>query len=160
MKSPELQDEEQPKLKITEVFMRWDYEWIEITNISDKDFSWKLSLSWVKKSVYETKKINIPAYTSVIISDKWDTGIVNKDNIVISDAGLVMSDTNGLSIQLSYSSWFIDDFAVSESTVSWNKNKTPRPSFQKIYNDGEREIQATTAEDSFNITWNFIANPW
>ena len=120
MKSPELQDEEQPKLKITEVFMRWDYEWIEITNISDKDFSWKLSLSWVKKSVYETKKINIPAYTSVIISDKWDTGIVNKDNIVISDAGLVMSDTNGLSIQLSYSSWFIDDFAVSEYTVSWN----------------------------------------
>jgi hypothetical protein len=48
----------------------------------------------------------------------------------------------------------IDSFSVDEDTVNKNhvSSGKPRPSFQKIYNDGEREIQATTAEDSFNIT--------
>jgi len=35
-----------PNLIISEVYRLWTTERIEITNISDEDFSWKLSLSW------------------------------------------------------------------------------------------------------------------
>lgn len=157
-KVSEVQNSDLPNLKITEVFRLWDYEWIEITNLWDVTFTWKINLSWVKKSVYETKKISIPAYSSVIVGDKDEIWIENKDIIVINKAQFTINDSSALYIEMQYSWNVIDSFEVDENTVIQNKNKTPRPSFQKIYNDW-REVQITTTWDIYNISW-FVANPW
>ena len=161
----ELQNENLPKLKITEVYRLWSTERIEITNISDEEFSWKVSFLWVKQkwNIYETKKISIPAYSSVIISDKLEIWTENDDIIVINNAQLTIDDASALNIELQYSWNLIDSFEVDGSKVDaeqkkYKDDKNYNPSFQKIYNDG-REVQITTTWDIYNISWS-IANPW
>ena len=157
----ELQENlELPNLIISEVYRLWTTERIEITNISDKNFSWKLSLSWAKSSLY-TKNLDIPSYTSIILADKEDIWLLNDENLVVNNAWFNIADSDEILISLTYSWNEIDTFNVDKSTVSNNQIPTskPRPTFQKIYNNW-RETQITTELDSHNITWNFIANPW
>jgi len=157
----ELQENlELPNLIISEVYRLWTTERIEITNISDEKFSWKLSLSWVKSSLY-TKNLDIPSYTSIILADKEDIWLLNDENLVVNNAWFNIADSDEILISLIYSWNEIDTFNVDKSTVSNNQIPTskPRPTFQKIYNNW-RETQITTELDSHNITWNFIANPW
>jgi len=149
-----------PNLKITEVFQLWSTERIEITNISDENFSWKLSLSWAKSSLY-TKNLNIPSYASIILADKVEISLINDENLAVNNAWFNIADSDEISISLIFSWIEIDTFNVDKSVVSNNQIPTskPRPTFQKIY-DNWREVQITTQSDSYNITWNFIANPW
>ena len=83
--SPQTEWQDLPNLKITEVYRLWSTEWIEITNLSDKDFSWKLSLSWAKSSLY-SKNLDIPSYTSVILADKGEIWLINNENLVVNNA--------------------------------------------------------------------------
>lgn len=149
-----------PNLIISEVYRLWTTERIEITNLSDEDFSWKISLSWAKSSLY-TKNLDIPSYASIIIADKTEIWLINDEILVVNNAWFNITDSDEILISLIYSWNEIDTFVVDKSVVSNNQIPTskPRPTFQKIYNSW-REIQITTTEDTFNITWNFIANPW
>jgi len=158
----ELQSENLPKLKITEVYRLWGTERIEITNISDEEFLWKLEFIWVKSGTYNTN-LNISAYSSVIVSDNWKTWIIDESVIKKSNAWLGFGDNSGIYIELQYSWNLVDSFEVDESKVDaeqkkYKKDKNYNPSFQKIY-DKEREVQITTTWDIYNISW-FIANPW
>ena len=156
----ESQNIDLPNLIISEVYRLWTTEWIEITNLSDKDFSWKISLSWAKSSLY-TKILDIPAYTSIILADKAEIWLINDEILSVNNAWFNIADSEWVSISLIYSWVEIDTFNVEKSVVGNNQIPTskPRPSFQKIYNDW-REIQITTEQDIYNITWNYIANPW
>ena len=158
----ELQNEELPKLKITEVYRLWGTERIEITNISDEEFLWNLEFIWVKSGTYNVN-LNISAYSSAIISDNWKTWIIDENVIKKSSAWLGFGDNSGIYIELQYSWNLVDSFEVDESKVDaeqkkYKKDKNYNPSFQKIYNDG-REVEITTTWDIYNISW-FIANPW
>ncbi len=156
----ELQNIDTPNLIISEIYRLWTTERIEITNLSNKDFSWKLSLSWAKSSLY-TKNLNISAYSSIILADKTEIWLINDEILSVNNAWFNIADSDEISVSLIYSWIEIDTFNVEKSTVSNNQIPTnkPRPTFQRIY-DNWREIQITTTDDTFNITWNFIANPW
>ena len=156
----ELQDIDLPDLIISEIYRLWTTERIEITNLSDNDFSWKLSLSWAKSSLY-TKNLDIPSYSSIILADKAEIWLVNDEFLSVNNAWFNIADSDEISVSLIYSWIEIDTFNVDKSIVSNNQIPTSksRPTFQKIYNNW-REIQVTTESDSYNITWNFIANPW
>ena len=149
-----------PNLIISEVYRLWTTERIEITNLSDEDFSWKLSLSWSKSSLY-TKNLDIPSYASIILADKAKIWLINDEILAVNNAWFNIADSDEISVSLIYSLNEIDTFNVDKSVVSNNQIPTskPRPTFQKIY-DNWREVQITTQSDSYNITWNFIANPW
>ena len=71
----ELQSEEIPKLKITEVFRLWNKERIEVTNLSYEKFSWELIFSWANSKSENHPKITaeIPWYTSVIFWNCLDS---------------------------------------------------------------------------------------
>ena len=149
-----------PNLIISEIYRLWTTERIEITNLSDNNFSWKLSISWAKSSLY-TKNLDIPSYSSIILADKQEIWLINNENLSVNNAWFNIADSDEISVSLIYSWIEIDTFNVEKSEVSDNQipaNKL-RPTFQKLYNNW-REIQITTTEDIFNITWNFIANPW
>ena len=162
LKISEIEDWYTPNLKITEVYRLSNDEWIEITNISDKDFSWKINLSWVKSSEYK-KTVNIPAYSSIILSDKSDIGLIDDSILAVnaSNSTFNIVDSNGIWISLIYSWVEIDTFNVDQSIVI--NNQVPasklRPSFQKVYNGNRDNIQITTIWDIYNISW-FVANPW
>ena len=156
----ELQSIDLPNLIISEVYWLWNTERIEITNLSNEDFSWKLTFSWVKSSLY-TKNLNISSYSSIILADKTEIWLINDEILSVNNAWFNIVDSEEISISLTYSWMLIDTFNVEKSVVSDNQIPTskPRPTFQKIYNDW-REIQITTTWYIFNITWSFIANPW
>jgi hypothetical protein len=84
------------------VYRLWTTERIEITNISDEKFSWKLSLSWVKSSLY-TKNLDIPSYTSIILADKEDIWLLNDENLVVNNAWFNIADSDEISVSLIYS---------------------------------------------------------
>ena len=149
-----------PNLIISEIYRLWTTERIEITNLSDNDFSWKLSLSWAKSSLY-TKNLDIPSYDSIILADKAEIWLINDEILAVNNAWFNIADSDEISVSLIYSWNEIDTFNVDKSVVSNNQIPTskPRPTFQKIY-DNWRKIQITTEADSHNITWSFIANPW
>ena len=149
-----------PNLIISEIYRLWTTERIEITNLSDEDFSWKLSLSWAKSSLY-TKNLDIPSYTSIILADKAEVWLINDEILAVNNAWFNITDSDEISISLIYSWNEIDTFNVDKSVVSNNQIPTskPRPTFQKFYNNW-REVQITTELDLYNITWSFIANPW
>ena len=155
----ELEISNLPNLIISEVYWLWSYEWIEITNLSDEDFSGKISLSWAKSSLY-TKNLNIPAYSSIILAEKNDIGLIDTWVLLVDNASFSIYDSHGFWISLIYSGTEIDFFTGDLETVTNHQvpASQPRPSIQKIYNNW-REMQISTNEDICNITW-YIANPW
>ena len=157
--SNESENSDLPNLIISEVYRLWTAEWIEITNLSDVDFAWNLSLSWAKSSLY-TKNMNIPAYSSIILADKSDIWLIDTGILSVSNAGFSINDSSEISISLIYSWMEIDSFTVDGDMIM--DNQVPanqlRPSFQKVYNN-QREYQISTNEYICNITW-YIANPW
>jgi len=155
----ELEISNLPSLIISEVYRLWSYEWIEITNLSDEDFSGKISLSWVKSSLY-TKNLSIPAYSSVILADRSDIGLIDTGILIVDNAWFSINDSQEFWISLIYSGTEIDFFTGDLETITNHQvpASQPRPSIQKIYNNG-REMQISTNEYICNITW-YIANPW
>jgi len=148
-----------PNLKITEVYRLWSSEWIEITNLSDEEFNGTLTFLGANNRwniLYSD--VNIQSYQSIIITSSEDIWMINWETFSVYPKNISITDGNGIYIELQYSWNTIDSFEVDEITVNQNKNKNPRPSFQKIY-DNWRDIQITTMDDIFNITW-FVANPW
>jgi len=148
-----------PNLKITEVFRLWGSEWIEITNLSDESFYGTFTLLWANNrwnTLYSD--VDIQSYQSIIISSAEDIWMLSWETFSTYPKNVSITDSKGIYIELQYSWNVIDSFEVEETVVNQYKNKTPRPSFQKIY-DNWREIQITTESDLYNITW-FIASPW
>ena len=129
-----------PNLIISEIYRLWTTERIEITNPSDNDFSWKLSLSWAKSSLY-TKNLDIPSYSSIILADKIEIWLIKDEILSVNNAWFNIADSDEISVSLIYSWIEIDTFNVDKSMVSNNQIPTskPRPTFQKICNNW-REI--------------------
>ena len=158
--APEWQiDENIPNLKITEVYRLWSSEWIEITNLSDEEFNGTLTFLGANNrwnTLYSD--VDIQWYQSIIVSSADDIWMIAWETYPVYPKNISITDWKGIYIELQYLWNIIDSFEVDEFTVNQNKNRTPRPSFQKVYNDW-REVQITTDEDVYNITW-FVANPW
>ena len=109
-----------PNLIISEIYRLWTTERIEITNISDEDFSWKLSLSWVKSSLY-TKNLDIPSYASIILADKTEIWLINDEILSVNNAWFNIADSDEISVSLMFSWIEIDTFNVNKSVVSNRK---------------------------------------
>ncbi|MDR0651487.1 MAG: hypothetical protein LBG59_09130 [Candidatus Peribacteria bacterium] len=134
------------------------YERLEITNLSDTDFVGSLTLNGVKSSAFKLNNITIPAYASLLIADDKINGILNTEIIISSNAGLNFTDAEPINIELLVDGILLDTFNVDSTTVGANKNKIPRPSFSKLYDHGERKIEASSTDHNFNIE-GFTANP-
>ena len=152
-----------PNLVISEVYRLWSTEWIEITNLSQSEFDGTLTFLGAnnKWNVLYTD-VKIQWYESIILSSVDDVWMMNWDINTFYPNKITLTDWNEISIELQYSWDIIDSFEVAENIVSkqatYYKNRKPRPSFQKFFNDW-REIQITSETDLYNISW-FIANPW
>jgi hypothetical protein len=75
-----------------------------------------------------------------------------------TDAGLNFTDANSINIELIVDGQLLDKFNVDSTTVTANQKKTPRPSFSKLYDNGEWKIEASIPDHNFNIE-GFTANP-
>ncbi|MDR2190901.1 MAG: hypothetical protein LBP53_07185 [Candidatus Peribacteria bacterium] len=138
-------------MKITEVYRLGTNEWIELTNLSNTDFNGSLTLKGVKSASFTLKNIIIPAYASVIIADDKVQGILDTGMIIHSNAALNFTDTNPINIELLVDGILLDTFNVDSTTVGTYKSEMPRPSFEKLYYNGEWMIQATISSHLFNI---------
>jgi hypothetical protein len=78
--------------------------------------------------------------------------------VISSDAGLNFPDADPINIELLIDGILIDAFSVDSPTVATHKSKTPRPSFSKLYDNGEWNIEASIPDHNYNIE-GFIANP-
>ena len=145
-------------LFITEVYRLGNNERLEITNIDENDFVGNLTLNGVKSASYTLKNITIPAYTSVIITDNSMVGISNTNVIIQSNAGLNFPDTNPINVELLSDGTLLDTFNVDSTTIAEYRLTTPRPSFEKFYHNGTREIWNSLPSRNFNIE-GFTANP-
>jgi hypothetical protein len=86
------------------------------------------------------------------------TGIIDTNTFINTNAGLNFTDASPINIELLVDGMLLDTFDVDSTTVATHKSQTPRPSFEKLYNNGERAIQASIPEHNFNID-SFTANP-
>ncbi len=151
--------QDKPNLIISEVYRLGSTEWIEITNLSQSDFDGTLEFSGANNYgniLYAD--VEIQWYESIILSSVEDIGMINWNINSFYPKKISITDWKAISIELKFSWNTINTFEVEESDVSKNLKKTPRPSFQRIYNDW-REIQITSEADLYNISW-YIANPW
>jgi hypothetical protein len=85
-------------------------------------------------------------------------GIIDTEMFIHSDAGLNFTDANAINIELLVDGQLQDLFNVDSEKVGTYKSKTPRPSFERLYDHGERKIEATLSDHIFNIE-GFLANP-
>jgi hypothetical protein len=149
---------EHSTLKITEVYRLSSYEWIEITNLDDSSFVGDITLNGAKASTFPLKNITIPAHSSVIIADDKVVGIIDTGMFISSDAGLNFTDGNPINIELLVDGVLQDTFNVDSTMITAYKGQAPRPSFEKLYDNGEWKIEATLLEHTFNAE-GIIANP-
>ncbi|MDR2540347.1 MAG: hypothetical protein LBD11_00790 [Candidatus Peribacteria bacterium] len=94
----------------------------------------------------------------MIIANKTSSGIVDTKYIVENDARLSLTDTNAIAIELLLNGVLLDTFVVDSITVVAYKNKVPRLSFERLYEDGVWNIEASIPDHNFNIEV-FTANP-
>lgn len=141
-----------PNLIISEVFFRWTDEWIEITNLSS-DFSWNISLSWVKTSNLQISNISISSWARVLFWDTF-TNIIDRSYIARENLAFSISDSKAMNIKLIYSGSILDTFTADTSTVDGisdysSLEKTPPTNL----------ISKTTSDRKYNVTSSRIANP-
>jgi hypothetical protein len=86
------------------------------------------------------------------------TGIIDTNVFINANAALNFNDANSINIELIVDGQLLDTFNVDSTIVAANQKKTPRPSFEKLYNNGEWKIEASIPEHNFNID-SFTANP-
>jgi hypothetical protein len=87
------------------------------------------------------------------LAEKSDIGLIDTGILFVDNASFSINDSQGFLISLIYSGTEIDFFTGDISIVQANQvsSNHPRPSIQKIYNNG-REYQISTNEDICNIT--------
>lgn len=141
-----------PNLIISEVFFRWTDERIEITNLSS-DFSWNISLSWVKTSNLQISNISISSWARVLFWDTF-TNIIDRSYIARENLAFSISDTKAMDIKLIYSGSILDSFVSDTGTVDGISDFS---SLEKI--PPTNLISKTSLDRKYNVTGSRIANP-
>ena len=149
--TPNIWENENKNLIISEVYFDGSDEFIEISNISDLDYNSTITITQ-DTNKKQSLILQIPAHQSTVLAYKnsrfpWDyiLSFGLTDNSAIN---LKLSDTNGI----------LDTFDVEQALVKKRDNK--KTSFEKIYENQSRKIVPTTLERSQNSPEGFIANPW
>lgn len=145
------------ELKISEVYIQWHQEWLEIYNTSNQQFEWTISLSWVKASLVTMPNITILPHEVVIVGDSLAI-IPDTSNVVASWLSLFLGDSVDALIHLLDGSGHIQDTVyIDQETVStMSANKASR---QRIFTTPIQEA-ITTESYIHNIQSPHRANPW
>ena len=151
--------QQQAKLFITEYFYHSKNSFIEITNLSDQDYSWSISLTgfaWAIAKKELKYDVRIPAQKSVVFAKSKELlsdtvqKIITKDNYTINQK-------TWLQISLSDQSWILDTFELHKDRVA--DIKDAEASFEKVLINGSRLTTMTRPDRKQNISGNFSANP-
>lgn len=132
------------KLIISEVYFDGNDEFIEITNVWNKDFDWEITLVYWSKTLI----------TSLQIEKKKSFVLSQADNSLT----FWIIDTKAIEIILKQWDKELDSFFVEESEVKKLNDK--KTSFEKKYENSELIIVPTIAERVKNISDGKVANPW
>ena len=151
--------QQQAKLFITEYFYHSKNSFIEITNLSDQEYSWSICLTgfaWAIAKKELKYDVRIPAQKSVVfvkskelLSDTVQK-IITKDNYTINQK-------TWLQISLSDQSWILDTFELHKDRVA--DIKDAEASFEKVLISGSRLTTMTRPDRKQNISGSFSANP-
>ena len=151
--------QQQAKLFITEYFYHSKNSFIEITNLSDQDYSWTISLTGFAWSIAKKElkyDVRIPAQKSVIFAKSKELlsdtvqKIITKDNYTINQK-------TWLQISLSDQSWILDTFELHKDRVA--DIKDAEASFEKVLINGSWLTTITRPDRKQNISGNLSANP-
>lgn len=155
------------QLIISEVYFAWTDERIEITNISEQDFSWTIIFSWAKSSNITINNVNIAAQQQAIFGDTMTmihdhnlTGILNYKLVQKSWLGLSLYDTKDLFIELLSSGQIMDTIQAGADELA--QIKSHKASLQKVQQTYSWETFIITWSQNFsgyNIVDDYIANP-
>ena len=149
--TPNIWENENKNLIISEVYFDGSDEFIEISNISDLDYNSTITITQ-DTNKKQSLTLQIPAHQSTVLAYKnsrfpWD---------YILSFGL--TDNSAINLKLSDINGILDTFDVEQALVKKRDNK--KTSFEKIYKNQSRKIVPTTLERSQNSPEGFIANPW
>ena len=128
-------------LRITEVFVDWSDEWVEISNIWSDTFVWSLILSGVKSTPLLISTTTIPWLSSLVIGDNLSMLSTFATIQVLTWRWLSLWDTSPIDIVLSQWNTVFDTFFVSGSLVQSMDNTMT--SFQKLWNGWWFDVLAT-----------------
>ncbi|MBB1578576.1 MAG: hypothetical protein HG424_001140 [candidate division SR1 bacterium] len=151
--------QQQAKLFITEYFYHSKNSFIEITNLSDQDYSGSISLTGFAGSIAKKElkyDVRIPAQKSVVLAKSKELlsdtvqKIITKDNYTINQK-------TGLQISLSDQSGILDTFELHKDRVA--DIKDAEASFEKVLINGSRLTTMTRPDRKQNISGSFSANP-
>lgn len=149
-----------PDLKITEIFAQWNKSWIEITNISNKHFSWNLQLTNILSGSYLLTWIEISANQSKVFSNPQSMSLFqNIDQIQELVSTFNITDQQEINIDLIRSWTVLDNFFVHNSRVEYSKDSNS--SFEKILSWWVRYTSFVwlNIDRFYNITRWYSANP-
>lgn len=142
-------------LTISEVFIDWRDEWIELFNESPDTFSWTISLQGVA-SKNLSFDINVTPKWIIVITDILDqfTNLWN----YIQNAWISLTDTNALQIALLKWTEVLDVFEVTKEQVVSSDNK--QASFYKHGNIGSLSIAMHNIVNAQNVAAGINASPF
>jgi len=146
-------------LKITEIYPKWDYEWIEITNFGNFDYNWIITIVWFgnNKDIW-TWNIFITWWDVLVLKHPNVTYISNNVNqISIMPTWRILSDTQRISLSLfnwnNTNTWNLFDIYYTENTFL---NKSSH-----LYFDSINLIQQDSHSCSYNTNDpSLTINPW
>ena len=145
------------ELVISEVYIQWYNERIEIYNTSDQQFSWSVAFSWAKSSPVNLANITIPANDVIIVGDTLDM-IQDSSKIIQDWLWLSLTDTQAADITLFDSSGqMLDNVYIPIDIVETMVSQ--KASRHKIFINPIQE-SITTSAYTTNIDEPYLANPW
>lgn len=141
-------------IRITEVSFDGNDERIEITNIWDQDFSWAITISWVKSSPV-SYNIQLPSTLSLIFWDSLSniTGAVS----TVTGQWFSISDTTWLILSL-FVDWITGHlYSFSKTTITQIPNTFW---LESVRSGTDLFWRQTTDITNYNTLLPVIANPW
>lgn len=140
---------ETPKLKITEVFLKEAEEFIEIKNIGDIAFDWKLTLQRTKtiKQIFDA---NIPANTYLILTKN---NIIKSENVLPLELEFTKRE---FKLSLIFDSETLDSVTINKTQIE--TSKAAEASLEKLEKKSQQLIQTTEKRMIENPNW-YLINP-
>lgn len=149
-------------LILSEVYLKGNADWIEISNVGDEIFSGTITLSgattpWAIPEYFNVDNLVITSGQSVVVAryglasydyfqNIWVIGAINSK--------LTLSAT-GRDIGLWYQDMLLDEFVVDYATVHANDITSSFSKKEKFW-----PVSVSLAQDSRNVIPGYIASPW
>ena len=145
-------------LRITEIFVDWTDERVEISNIWSGDFVWSFTLSGVKSSPLLISNVTIPSFSSLLVGDTMSMFSLPNTFNILWWRGLSLWDTAWVNISLIDDGGSIADTFVLDQPLVQSSDNT-MTSFQKLYNGWWFDIVSTLSSFSLWVIAPSLANP-